>query len=1112
MRLMAWCLPLLTAVLISGTAPPVFSQSDAPEQTQAAETDAAPPAPEASAAEDAEPTQEPSEATPAQTTDATAGSEEQAEPTAAEEAPATTAATAATGLPAQLKEPGSVLPEPQTFSNGAFVHRIPIETPDFHDIEPNLSLVYSSNQRLRYSGLVQGLTGVGFRLDGIPVIERARRNRGVPAFDSNDVYLLSGQEMVRCSDAARSPSCEVPGGNWTTRIESYQRIRYAGGNNEWIVTRKDGVKYTFRPVADYTTYNNNDLQERQLANDYRWLLATVRDLNGNQVTYDYGCAQVAYCRPTRITYNGYLVRFYYESRPDPFTYATGAGTLRVAQRLQTIETRANNVTRAAYQMIYNDNAPDGVSQLRRIQRFGTNVVITSGGEVVSGTRLPSTVLIQGRQIPAFTQTDTNRDATEPYVVGDVTGDEKDDLVLPKIEQVPDPNGGASGLCNITRVREAIGNSTTYNLLPGGDNEPYCIRYEGSLVAFRMGDLNGDGYSDLIRATYCRQEGPNGTSGTEFALDAYYFDNSGVSSSVRFYSQQTGQLEARACDDPGLFSLAYVTVADINGDGDADVVVPNINKVFVGRAGANPREEEFGTEECANELPNNCNILSLDAFGVGKADILRTEQGQVTRLFQWDSSTSQFVELLNGNNATLPPFVPLSGLAPRPASIADINGDGLDDYIENFVGIGTNDPEVRVYVNTGLGFVAQQWAIEGANANTFNGFAGGLRWVVGEFNGDGRADLGAVAAEWFTTGQPTPARTLLSTGSGFALIEDTDMIVRGFSQAGGTADFNGDGVSDFYGEVGSASNRDIDVVISDTPPQNLANELQLPFGATTTITYEPSSNWDNDPLPSILQTVQQTITDDGRGTQSRINLIYGDGAWNWEERMFLGFRTMTMRLPAIEGEANRPEVEVEFSQDFAAIGRPEAVRRYDSTAALVARTDTTYSGRNGQVPYTALPITVREVLVTGSREAGRQMDYEYDLYGSITEEMERTVPLSAGGVRSLTPTYHRNLDDYLVDRVAVVTYFGGGQPGPNFERRINHYYDGQTTYTNPPTRGNLTRRQVSRDISGSTVTAWLISRFEYDGRGNVLSEYTPLNFRTGYVYDLNRTGSAGGSNS
>src|SRR5262245_19553304 len=151
---------------------------------------------------------------------------------------------------------------------GSFSNSVAIQVPAFHGLEPRLALGYSSEGR-------NGFVGVGWSLSGFSTIQRVSAGRGTPNFDSTDIYLLDGQELVACQSGMVSPSCTT-GGTHATKIESYLRIQFNSGANLWYVWGKDGTKTTFQPLLATTAA-------------YRWGQIQTIDTKGNAVNYAWTC-------------------------------------------------------------------------------------------------------------------------------------------------------------------------------------------------------------------------------------------------------------------------------------------------------------------------------------------------------------------------------------------------------------------------------------------------------------------------------------------------------------------------------------------------------------------------------------------------------------------------------------------------------------------------------------------------------------------------------------------------------------------------------------------------------------------------------------------------------
>src|SRR6266545_2809561 len=124
----------------------------------------------------------------------------------------------------------------QATTNGAYSTSVKIEVPSFHGIEPQISLLYNSNAGM-------GLIGRGWDLHATSYITRASLRRGVPKYDSSDIFLLDGMELIPCGAGSTSPSCTT-GGTHSTKIENFKRIKQDTVNNQWVVWEKNGTKIT----------------------------------------------------------------------------------------------------------------------------------------------------------------------------------------------------------------------------------------------------------------------------------------------------------------------------------------------------------------------------------------------------------------------------------------------------------------------------------------------------------------------------------------------------------------------------------------------------------------------------------------------------------------------------------------------------------------------------------------------------------------------------------------------------------------------------------------------------------------------------------------------------
>ena len=208
---------------------------------------------------------------------------------------------------------------------GSFGTDVPISVPPFHGIGPKVKLVYSS-------GGTSGFAGSGWTLQATSFIVRASASKGLPKYDSTDIYLLDGAELV---------SCTTLGGTHCTRIQNYSRIKWDSANNRWEVWGKNGAKATF--TANVTnakgTFRCGPLHGRRRVRQHRHLQLLDRRYRQGDL-------------PRLITYNGTAVKLYRESRTDSLTYANGADLVKIAYRLKTIDVTVSGSRVRAYKLTY----------------------------------------------------------------------------------------------------------------------------------------------------------------------------------------------------------------------------------------------------------------------------------------------------------------------------------------------------------------------------------------------------------------------------------------------------------------------------------------------------------------------------------------------------------------------------------------------------------------------------------------------------------------------------------------------------------------------------------------------------------------------------------------
>jgi FG-GAP repeat len=277
--------------------------------------------------------------------------------------------------------------------------------------------------------------------------------------------------------------------------------------------------------------------------------------------------------------------------------------------------------------------------------------------------------------------------------GDVNGDGFDDLIIGASRAGPNGNSqagesyvvfGGVGSSAVIELSSLNGtNGFVINGIDAGDQS-------GSSVS-SAGDVNGDGYNDLIISASIAA--PNGTAGA--GENYVVFGGLGVGSSgVIELSSLIGFFNGFVINgiDEGDFSGSSVSSAgDVNGDGFDDLII-----------GA-PNADPYGNSEAGESY------VVFGGLGVGSSGVIEL------------SFLNNFYDgiLINGNNAG-----DLSGSSV--SSAGDVNGDGLDDLIIGAKGADPNGNSQAGESYVVFGRYINAWTRSGGGAfEAVNNWATGL---------------------------------------------------------------------------------------------------------------------------------------------------------------------------------------------------------------------------------------------------------------------------------------------------------------------------------------------------------------------------------------------------
>ncbi len=314
-----------------------------------------------------------------------------------------------------------------------------------------------------------------------------------------------------------------------------------------------------------------------------------------------------------------------------------------------------------------------------------------------------------------------------------------------------------------------------------------------------GDANGDGYSDVLVGT------PYWNNG----MAAMYMGTSGGIYDVPIWGPSEGTTWIR-------FGYSLACAGDINGDGYSDVIVgaPEYSdgQTYEGRAyvyygnssGASSTADWTVESDQANAYLGQCVATAGDVNGDGFSDVIvgapnyddtQTDEGKAYLYFgsaEGPSADPNWSKVSNVANARYGYSV---------ANAGDINGDGYSDVIVGSPYWGNGLAALYLGSSTGVNSVPD-WGMNGSESDEKNGYSVS---TAGDVNGDGYDDI-IVGAPNLLNGVDRYGRVYVYFGSSTGILENA-WIFRGYNQSNNASaqyfgysvstagDVNGDGYSD-----------------------------------------------------------------------------------------------------------------------------------------------------------------------------------------------------------------------------------------------------------------------------------------------------------------------------
>ena len=514
-----------------------------------------------------------------------------------------------------------------------------------------------------------------------------------------------------------------------------------------------------------------------------------------------------------------------------------------------------------------------------------------------------------------------------------------------------------------------------------------------------GDVNGDGYSDVIVGAY----GYSSNKGR-----AYIFYG-GASMNNTADIIMTG--ESNGND----FGTSVSTAGDVNGDGYSDVIAgadlysSNTGRVYIffGGASMNNIADVTMTGAAANNTFGKSVSSAGDVNGDGFSDVIIGANG-------YSSNTGRAYIFFGGAAMDNTSDVLLTGEAASHnfgvsvSSAGDVNGDGYSDVICGAYGFNSNTGKAYIYYGgAGMNSAAD---VMMTGESTFNFFGNSVS-SAGDVNGDGYSD---VIISAFGYNSFTGKAFVYFGGSSMNNIADITMnedVVNSYfgisvSSAG---DVNGDGLSDIViGAYGYGSNTGRAYFYDYFMKNEIISEL--------TLTGESSSNF----FGSSVSTAGDV---NGDGFSDIIVGAYGYSSTTGRAYIYFGGNTMDNVADVVlsaEASGNAYGLSVSTAGDV----------NGDGYSDVIAGASFYNSGRGRAYIYFGgnTMNNIADVIMTGagsSDEFGREVSNAGDLNGDGYSDVAVSAPFIGKVYIYYGGAAMNNVDDLLITGVSAFSIASAG---------------------------------------------------------------------------------------
>ncbi|MHC4641308.1 MAG: integrin alpha [Planctomycetota bacterium] len=315
-----------------------------------------------------------------------------------------------------------------------------------------------------------------------------------------------------------------------------------------------------------------------------------------------------------------------------------------------------------------------------------------------------------------------------------------------------------------------------------------------------GDINGDGFSDVIVGAYDYDNGQT----NEGAAFVYHGSAFGLSASPDW--------TAEGNDYQSMFGFSVATAGDVNGDGFSDVIVgahmydnyqDDEGKVFVyhGSASGLSTSPDWTAEyDQADAMFGYSVSTAGDVNGDGYCDVIigASRYDDVGAAFVYHGSASGLSAGPDWMTVSDQLYACFGGSV---ATAGDVNGDGFSDVIVGapcYDNIESGEGKAFLYHGSASGLSSNpDWTAEGNQLQA--GFGNSVA-TSGDVNGDGFSDV-IIGANGYDNGQTNEGAVFVYHGSAGGLSANHNWKAEGnqdyahICHAVSAGDVNGDGFAD-----------------------------------------------------------------------------------------------------------------------------------------------------------------------------------------------------------------------------------------------------------------------------------------------------------------------------